>query len=383
LKIAMFTDSYHPTVDGAVVSMERQCQSLVDKGHEVVVLAPQPLVDVETRWPVHYLPATEFRSYKGYRIVVSPSDMLEYLRGEKVDIVHCHGLASMAILSLTAGRALRIPTVLTFHTMANEAVKYYSFIGVREDLVVPLVWVYLRNLLKRPEMVIFPSTPIAEELASQGISTKAQDVIPTGVDRSVFRPENRDPSVLSRLGLEGRRVLLHVGRLSMEKRLDIVLRAMRQLSDEEPDLRLLVMGSGPAEEDYKRQARELGLDGRVVFAGFVSDDDLRKAYATCDALVLASTFETQGLVILEAMASGTPVAGMRRRAIPEFVKDGVNGTLFDEDSCADGIRRCLRDQDALRRNSVETAKEFSTDACTDRLLRAYERAFEVKRGLLA
>ncbi len=383
MKIAMFTDSFHPTVDGAVVSMERQCAGLEAKGHDIVMLAPRPLTDVEARWPVHYLPSVEFRSYRGYRIVVSPSDMLEYLRGEKVDIIHCHGLASMAILSLTAGKALRTPTVLTFHTMASEAVKYYSFIGVRDDLVVPLVWVYLRNLLKRPEMVVFPSKPIEKELLEHGVRTKAHAVVPTGVDCTLYTPENRDPSVISDHGLEGRRVMLHVGRLSMEKRLDIVLRAVKDLRREEPDLRLLVVGSGPAEHEYRRLTRRLDIEDRVIYTGFVPDDFLLKAYATCDMLVLASTFETQGLVILEAMASGTPVAGIRCRAIPELVKDGHNGTLFDETSCTDGIRRCLGSLDALRPNSLETARRYSTDACTDRLVEAYERAFEVKRKSLA
>ena len=379
MKIAMFTDSFHPTIDGAVVSMERQAESLAGKGHEVVVVAPRPATQVDVRWPVHYLPSREFRSYRGYRIVVSPSDMLEYLRQERADIIHCHGLASMGILSLTAGRALRIPTVLTFHTMANEAVKYYSFIGLREDLVVPLVWVYLRNLLRRPELVVFPSKPIQDEVLSHGVRTKAHEVIPTGVDCSVYRPENRDGGLLATFGLDGKRVVLHVGRLSLEKRLDIVLRAMKRLAKEEPDLRLLVMGSGPAEGEYKRLTKDLGIEDRVIFAGFVPDDMLIKAYATCDMLVLASTFETQGLVILEAMASGTPVAGMRRRAIPEFVSDGVNGTLFDEGTCAEGISRCLAGADGFRAKALETARLYSTDACTDRLLEAYERAFEVKR----
>jgi 1,2-diacylglycerol 3-alpha-glucosyltransferase len=309
--------------------------------------------------------------------------MLEYLRGQSVDIIHCHGLASMAILSLTAGKALRLPTVLTFHTMANEAVKYYSFIGVREDLVVPLVWVYLRNLLRRPEMVVFPSKPIEKELLEHGIRTKAQAVVPTGVDCSLFSPANRDTAILAKHGLEGKRVMLHVGRLSLEKRLDIVLRAMKQLAGDEPDLRLLVVGSGPAEKEYKRQARDLGIEDRVVFAGFVPDDFLVKAYATCDMLVLASTFETQGLVILEALASGTPVAGMRCRAIPEFVTEGYNGTLFDESSCAEGIRRCLDNLDDLRKNSLQTAARFSIDACTDMLVEAYDRAREVKARSLA
>ena len=95
----------------------------------------------------------EFRWYKGYRVVVSASDMLERLRQEKVDVLHCHGLASMAILSLTAARALKIPHLITFHTMANEAVKYYSPLPIRQDMIEPMVWLYLRNMLKRSEVV--------------------------------------------------------------------------------------------------------------------------------------------------------------------------------------------------------------------------------------
>jgi 1,2-diacylglycerol 3-alpha-glucosyltransferase len=382
LKIAMFTDSYYPTVDGAVVSMARQCRGLEANGHEIVIVAPDTPERPRGRWPVHYLPSMEFRSYKDYRIVVSPSDMLEFLREQQVDMIHCHGLASMAILSLTAARAMRLPSVLTFHTMANEAVKYYSFFRFREDLLVPLVWVYLRNLLRRPDTVIFPSAPIREEILGHGVKTKSDFVIPTGVDCSAFAPTNRDLTMLSRYGLDDKRVLLHVGRLSKEKRLDIVLRALTELKVDDPDLRLLVVGSGPAEREYRALATELGLSEEVVFTGFVPDGMLAKAYATCEMLVLASTFETQGLVILESMASGTPVAGIRCRAIPEFIEDGVNGTLFDEHSCADGIRRCLRNAGSLRANALETAKRHSTDAYVLKLEEAYEKARAVKAAAL-
>ncbi|MDH3365697.1 MAG: glycosyltransferase [Thermoplasmata archaeon] len=380
MKVAMFTDSYYPTVDGAVVAMERQCRGLEARGHEIVLLAPDTASRERGRWPIHYLPSIEFRSYRDYRIVVSPSDMLEYLRKQDVDIIHSHGLASMAILSLTAARALRLPSVLTFHTMANEAVKYYSFIGLREDLLIPLVWVYLRNLLRRPDIVIFPSKPIEKEVLGKNVKPVAHEVIPTGVDCAAFSPGNRDPSLLARYGLDGKRVILHVGRLSMEKRLDVILEAMTELKEEDSDLRLLVVGSGPAEEHYRSLARELGISDEVVFTGFVSDDSLARAYASCDILALASTFETQGLVILEAMASGTPVAGMECRAIPEFVKEGHNGSLFDAESCADGIRRCLEGAEAFRPNAIETSRQYSVGACTARLERAYERATEICRA---
>jgi 1,2-diacylglycerol 3-alpha-glucosyltransferase len=318
-----------------------------------------------------------FKSYKGYRVVVSPSDMLEFLRKEKPDYLHCHGLSSMAILSLTAARVMTIPHVLTFHTMANEAVKYYSPIPLRDDFIVPMTWIYLRNLLKRPELVIAPSAPIKAELIANRVKMHACEVVSTGVDLARFSPDKYDRGFLPKYGLEGSRVMLHVGRLSKEKRLDIVLKAMVDLRTTEPDVRLLVAGTGPAEGDYKELAKSLGLSDRVVWAGFMPDSELPRAYASCDMLVIASTFETQGLVVLEAMASGTPVAGMRARAIPEFVREGKNGCLFDESNCAEGIRRCLARADTMKMDCIASAREYSIDACSARLEKTYGIASEI------
>lgn len=377
MKVAMFADSFYPTVDGAIVSMETQIEGLEAKGHEVVVFAPATPKRVEYPRTVHYFPSIEFRSYKGYRIVYAAPKMMECLRKEKVDVLHCHGVASMAILSLTAARAMEIPHLLTFHTMANEAVKYYSFLPMREDLLVPSVWIYLRNMMNRPEVIIAPSAPIKEELLANGVKMHACEVVPTGVDLTRFSPKSYDRGFLERFGLDGHKVVLHVGRLSMEKRLDIVLKAMARLRQEEPDLRLLVAGDGPAAGHYRSMAQSLGVSDRVVFAGFLPGEDLPKAYATCDLLALASTFETQGLVVLEALASGTPVAGIRCRAIPEFVTEGKNGCLFEEDSCAEGIRRCLARASSMKINAVATAREYSIEACTTKLVKTYELAADV------
>lgn len=377
MKIAMFADSFRPTVDGAVIAMETVAGGLEKRGHEVVMLAP----DVEPRpnvpWKVHYLPSRAFKSYPGYRTAIAPSDMLEFLRGERVDFIHSHGLAAMAILSLTAARALKIPHVLTFHTMANEAVKYYSPLPIRYDIMSGLIWIYLRNLLRRPEVVITPTKPVKEELLENGVVMKACEVVPTGVDCTRFSPEKYDKAFLDKFGLGGKRVLLHVGRLSLEKRMDIVLAAMARLSAEERDLRLLVVGKGPAEELYKKMTTKLGISDRVVFAGFLPDAELPVAYASCEALVIASTFETQGLVVLESLASGTPVIGMKFRAIPEFVQEGKNGCLFEEDSCAEAIQRCLMRADSMMMSAVSSAREYSIDSCTARLEGAYEKAEEV------
>ena len=382
MKVAMFADSFHPTVDGAVVAMDIASAGLEKRGHEVIVIAPdvQPRPTIHRK--VHYLPATEFRGYPGYRVAIAPSDMLEFLRGEKVDVIHCHGLASMAILSLTAARVMKIPHVLTFHTLAHEGMRHYSPLKMRPDFMDSLVWIYLRNLLKRPEVVIVPSSPIREELMANKVEMKACEVVPTGVDCSKFTPNRYDKRFLEKYGLLGKRVLLHVGRLSTEKRLDIVLSSLKKLAPAEPDLRLLVVGSGPSEGLYKKMATDLGVSERVIFTGFLPDDELAAAYASSELLVIASTFETQGLVVLEALASGTPVAGIRYRAIPEFVKEGKNGCLFEEDSCAEAIQRCLARSESMMMTAVSSAREFSVDVCTAKLEKVYKQAGDILATLL-
>jgi len=374
MKIAMFADSYYPTVDGAVVAMEILADGLQKRGHEILVLAPDVAERAKTTRTVHYLPSREYKHYPGYRMVISPGDMLEYLRNEKVVIIHSHGLASMAILSLTSARALKIPHVLTFHTMANEAIRYYSPLPIRQDFMENLVWVYLRNMMKRPEVVVVPSLPIKEELETNGVVMKKCEVVPTGVDCTRFTPERYDPGFLKRFGLEGKTVVLHVGRLSKEKHLEVILKAIAEIAPKEPNLRLLVVGSGPAAQEYKDVAERFGISEKVVFAGFLPDNDLPVAYASCDILAIASTFETQGLVVLEALASGLPVAGRRYRAIPEFVQEGKNGCLFEPDTCADAIRRCLHRAESMKISAVSSAMEHSVDSSAARLEKVYDLA---------
>jgi 1,2-diacylglycerol 3-alpha-glucosyltransferase len=127
-------------------------------------------------------------------------------------------------------------------------------------------------------------------------------------------------------------------------------------------------------------AKDLGIKDKVIFAGFLPDEELPIAYASCEALVIASTFETQGLVVLEALASGTPVAGIRYRAIPEFVHEGKNGCLFEPDTCADAIHRCLRRSESMMLDAVATAREYSIEACTARLEKAYGHAAEILKS---
>jgi len=212
-------------------------------------------------------------------------------------------------------------------------------------------------------------------LTGRGFPRTRACIIPPGVDTSRFRPGLDASPVVARHGLDGKDVVLHVGRLAREKNLELVLRAWPAVRRALPSAHLFVVGGGPARDFYEGLARKHGLTGSVTFAGFVPDEDLPACYSAARCLVLASKFETQGLVLFEAMACGVPCAGIRFRAVAEAIRDGVDGALFDAtpDACAAAVVRCVRDRAKLSRSARASAEKLSVEAQTDRLIALYRR----------
>lgn len=374
MRIAMMTDSWFPTRDGVVTSIMIIKESLEALGHEVFVIAPEP--EKEDRQDgVYYFPAVRFKSYEGYYVPILPSNKMEILREIDPDVIHIHGVATMAIRGLICGHELGIPTVMTFHTMVDDAAKYYSPIKLPPETMERLIWIYLRQILKRMDVVVTPTSCIGDELGSRGAVCRNLVTIPTGTNTAEFHPGIPGDDIKRRHGLIGYRVAIHVGRISYEKELDMVVRAMQRI-----DAKLLVAGKGPAKADIERLVDELGLQDKVVFAGFVPDSELPAYYNAADIAVSASKFETQGLSILEAMASGKPVACRNGRAFAEIVHDGENGYLFDDvDGCIEAMEKAFDAPDEVRDASLKTALDNSRERSAQLYVDAYNLALETKR----
>ncbi len=378
MRIAMMTDSWYPTRDGVVTSITIIKESLEALGHEVFIIAPEPEKEARQEG-VYYFPAVRFRSYEGYYVPILPSNKMEILRKINPDVIHIHGVATMAVRALICSHELRIPTVMTFHTMVDDAAKYYSPIKLPPETMEKLIWMYLRQILKRVDVVVTPTACIGRELESHGARCRNLVTIPTGTDVAKFHPGIPCDEIRRRHGLEGKKVAIHVGRISYEKELDMVVRAMRHI-----DGVLLVAGKGPAKKDIEDLVDELGLRDKVIFAGFVPDDELPAYYCAADVAVSASKFETQGLSILEAMASGIPVACRNGRAFAEIVHDGINGYLFDdEEGCVAAVKKAFDAPQNVRDASLRTALENSRDKSAQAYVDAYElarRTMEERRG---
>ena len=377
MRIAMMTDSYFPTRDGVVTSICTIKESLEELGHEVFIIAPEPEKEYRQEG-VYYFKSIRFKSYDGYYVPIFPSNKIEILKEIDPDVIHIHGVATMALRGLVCGHTLKLPTVMTFHTMVDDAAQYYSPIKLPPETMNRLIWIYLRQILKRMDVVVTPTSCIGAEIISHGAECRNMVTVPTGAKTEVFHPGLPYDDLVARYGLEGKRIIVHVGRVSYEKDIDMVIRAMSKV-----DAHLLIVGKGPAKEDMERLVRELGLEDKITFTGFVSDEELPRFYNMADMVISASKFETQGLTILEAMATSKPVACRNGRAFAEIVKDGVNGYLFDDDEgCVDAINRCLNAPEDVRRASFQTAMENSRARSIEKYVEAYELAIETKRRRL-
>ncbi len=381
MKIALFTDTYLPTVDGVVTSLIATRHQLETLGHEVVVFAPGPgrSGGVEDDGVV-YLRARAFRSYPGYYLAMFPSREVDLVKQEKVDIIHGHGLGFMGIKGLWASWQAKLPMVQSFHTMVQDALAYYSPVSLNPHLLKRGLRLYLKVFLQKCKNVIVPTKAVMAEIRSIAPKARISGIVPTGVDLTRFHPGLDGYSVREKWGLNGHDVVLHVGRVAAEKNLKLILDSFPSVVKERPGAKLLVVGRGPYLQRAFHLSRKRGLAKDVVFTGFVSDWELPKYYAASDAFAIASKFETQAIVVLEAMACGKPVAGANYRAIPEFVKNGQNGYLFNPDSsrnCAEAIVKCLEEDPDLKIGARSTAEMYSIEKCTRRLVKVYNNVLDV------
>ena len=362
MRIGFFTDTFLPQRNGVVTALLSFGQELIKRGHEVFVFCPKSNVREFQGMSVYSYPAVTFRPYPEFRIAVPRGRD----RAPRLDIVHTHSPFTMGFFGWRVARIQKIPRVSTFHTLLPEYVGYVSRIG--KILLKHVTWRYCRLFYRRHNKIITPSGALKKILEEHKIG-KQIEVIPTGIDTNLFRPLDK-ARARKKLGLEGGRIFLYLGRLGHEKNVDVVIRAFEDI-----DAKLIIAGRGPAGEKLKRLTRKLGLQKKVSFKGFVPEKLKPAYYSAADALVIASESETQGIVVAEAMACGTPAIGANSLALPEVIKDGRNGYLFepgDIDELSE-ILSSFEPTEYIRANALKTGQQLSIEKSVKKLEEVYRR----------
>jgi 1,2-diacylglycerol 3-alpha-glucosyltransferase len=380
MRLGLFTDSYLPSVDGCVTSMLGQRAELEARGHDITIFAPGSReAQAKVRDPkVVFYDAVPWSAYPDYYLPVFPGRVRRKVRDRRIELIHSHGVAMMGLRAVWASKALKLPLLLTYHTRVDEGARYVVRGGKPEAVLRKLIWVNLRWYFRRAHAVIAPSEQIRNHLLQQsGGALKQCVVIPNGVDFERFG--NPDAGAIERYGLEDKTLFLTAGRIAFEKNLEVLVEAIPKICAKVEDAHFVIAGKGPARAAYENLVRRQGLQDKVTFTGYVTDDELAGLYRAAAAFVTPSSFETQGMVALEAMHVGTPVVCPATGGFLDYVRDRGNGYLIEPGS-ADALVRGALDSLAapqkLRSAAKDTAAQFSLGRCVDRLERLYQGALE-------
>ncbi|PRQ43000.1 putative glycosyl transferase, family 1, Glycosyltransferase subfamily 4-like protein [Rosa chinensis] len=270
----------------------------------------------------------------------------------KPDIIHASSPGIMVFGALIIAKLLSVPIVMSYHTHVPVYIPRYTF----SWLVKPM-WMVIKFLHTAADLTLVPSAAIAKDLQVAGVA--AANTIRLwnkGVDSESFHPRFRSDEMRSRLsnGEPEKPLIVHVGRLGVEKSLDFLKSVMDRL----PEARIAFIGDGP----YRAELEELFSGMPAVFTGMLGGEELSQAYASGDVFVMPSESETLGLVVLEAMASGIPVVGARSGGIPDIIpedQEGKTGFLYnynDLDDCLSKLRPLLENKE-LRETIGQAARK--------------------------
>lgn len=334
MRIAYLTQSYPPMISGAAMFACQLAEAMSQRGHQVLVIAAS---ERETPYCVQNGNLTLFRLYShhnplrvGQRFLLYPRRVtLQALRDFRPDIIHTHEPLQMGNLGLEYARRMRIPITLTNHQLPWFAASYLpDKFGLR-GFVENILWMYARWVLPQFTSIIAPTQTISDFI-TQKTNIESQ-TIGYGIDLDSFHPHpdlNEETATRARLNLPSNiLIILHVGRLDADKSVDRVITASAQILREK-DAYLVIVGDGSQKTALMKLSKSLGIADKVKFTGSISmQDGLPQIYRIASLFVTASEIETQGIVLLEAAASGLPIAAVRATCIPEIVHHGVNGYL--------------------------------------------------------
>ncbi len=378
MRVLMISDVYFPRVNGVSTSIQTFRRALSAQGHESSLIAPaypQPFDDEPGihRIGSRYLPFDPEDRVMKARAIRRLGDRLA---GERYDLVHIQTPFVAHYLGVDLADRLGLPRVETYHTFFEEYLFHYI-------AFLPKAWLraaarrFSRAQSRAVDALIVPSTAMRERLAEYGVTTPMH-VLPTGIPLTDFRGGDGAGFRRERGIPPGRPLMLFVGRVAFEKNIGFLIRALERALRAVPDLLLVIAGEGPASGPLKKEVARRHLQEHVLFVGYL---DRRAALLDCyraaDAFVFASRTETQGLVLLEAMALGLPVISTAVMGTRDIVGPG-RGALVPEDDEADfasAMVRFVRDpavRARLAAEAVDWAREWQADAMAARLAQLYE-----------
>ena len=381
MRIAMFTNNYKPYIGGVPVSIEHLAAALRERGHEVYVFAPTYEGQEEEPYVIRY-PSLPLKVAGAPVPNALTKLFLKKVKELEIQVIHVHHPAIVGNVALHLKRKLGIPVVFTYQTCYDQYLYYIKPLEQLEKCT-GMVQRYLKGFCQKCDLLLAPTPEIRRHLWQRGVTVPV-GVLPTGIPGSRFYGNGHlRPKLLG----DADYLFITVSRLAKEKNLFYQLSELailkELLSAQGKTFRHLIIGGGPGEEELKKEAKRLKIEENLIFTGNIPNDAIPDYLAASDLFLFTSKSETQGIVILEAMAAGLPVAAVDATGVRNVVVSGRNGMLCPEGSgwLADTILTLLRCPEKYRRMqqaAVETARAYSEELVAERA-ESYYRSVEGRK----
>ncbi|HEX8639854.1 MAG TPA: glycosyltransferase family 1 protein [Allosphingosinicella sp.] len=368
LRVALFSGNYNYVRDGANQALNRLVEYLLRQGAEVRIYSPTVR---EPAFPpngeVVHIPSVKIPRRTEYRLPIRlPFKVRRDIRRFGPNIVHVASPDVLGHRAVSFGRRLAVPVVASVHTRFETYFRYYGLAFIE-----PLVQAALRRFYRRCDAIFAPSDSMAQLLRDQRMNYDVR-IWTRGIDREIFNPGRRDLAWRRSIGIDDDVPAIgFVGRLVMEKGLDVYSDTIDRLARRQVRHKVLVVGDGPARDWFEKRLPD------AVFLGLLEGEALGRAVASMDLLFNPSVTETFGNVTLEAMAAGLPVVAASATGSQSLVDDGVTGRLIRPGACerfADALAHYCRDEQARRaagRAGCEASRRYGWDEVNQELVDSY------------
>jgi glycosyltransferase involved in cell wall biosynthesis len=376
MNILILTNTFTPHVGGVARSVAAFTEEYRRRGHRVLVVAPEFPDMPKNEVDVVRIPAIQNFNASDFSVVLPIHPLLtETVDAFRPDIVHSQHPFLLGMTAVRIARRRGLPLVFTHHTLYEQ---YTHYVPGDSPALKRFAIELATRYANLSDQVFAPSESIRDLLQQRGVTTPIA-VVPTGVRLEHFA-QGDGPAFRRQMGIpQDAFVVGHLGRLAPEKNLEFLAHAVADFVGSHPQAHFLVVGSGPSETVLRDMFARAGLDARLHIAGILQQQTLADALHAMDVFAFASTSETQGMVLTEAMAAGLPVVALDATGAREVVRDGQNGRLLREATPA-ALSAALqwlaqRSPEALRalkHAALDTAEAFSMPRSADKALACYE-----------
>lgn len=390
MKIAIFSDTYIPDINGVATSTKILRDELLKHGHEVVVVTSElPSESDYIDDPddnILRVPGLEIQALYGYRAcnIYSFKGMRE-IKGMNIEVIHVQTEFGIGIFGRIVGESLNIPVVYTYHTMWADYSHYVNPVnsGAIDGLIKKAITRISKFYGDKSAELIVPSTKTEEALKKYGLN-KDMHIIPTGLELEKFDPKNKNLELINQIkqhyGIKNQFVITFLGRIAKEKSIEVIIDAMKEIVKENDNVLCLIVGGGPQLEELKNLVKDDHISKYVIFTGPKPGNEVPSYYHLSNIFVSASITETQGLTYIEAMASGIPAIARYDQNLENVIINGVNGYFFNTtDELVKIILKMMNaDYSKMANAAYHNAMRFSSEVFYEKVLAVYQRAINLK-----